>query len=61
MRARAGIDVYGKGIAADYATGRMDDDVLAHHVAFRIKRLLHNERTGVATLGEKRAIAVAEV
>ena len=42
MRARAGIDVYGQGIAADYATGRMDDDVLAHGAAFRIKRFLHN-------------------
>ena len=42
MRAGAGIDVYGQGIAANYASGRMDDDVLAHGVAFRIKRFLHN-------------------
>jgi hypothetical protein len=42
MGAKASIDVYGQGIAADYAAGRVDDDVLANGVTFRIERFLYN-------------------
>ena len=59
--AAPGVDIYDQGIAADNATGRMDDDVLAHPVAFRIKRLLHDQRSFVDARGKHRALADAPV
>ena len=59
MRAGADFQREQEPVAADDAARRMDDDRLADAGAFRVQRLLHDERTRVAAVRQDRTVAAA--
>ncbi len=57
MRARFGMHVDIKRIAARHACGRMQDDGVADGGTFRIERLLHHQRAAMLPFGQRGAPA----